>query len=104
MNIPHRWVIVKIDDSLYKVLGGWYGGYLDGDYWRLSSGITKVEKDGVYYIFHNQSGSIYKCHEEGEGTTGLTASILSRMNDKDEAVVAVPVGMFLKDTNMEEKK
>ncbi len=66
MNTPDNWVVLKIDtDSngvLYKVLAGWSGGYLDGDSWRLNSGITKCVKEGEYFLFHGESGSIYKCH------------------------------------------
>ena len=44
-NKPHNWVVVKVDEDFYKVLGGWSGGYLDGDCWILNSCITKVKDD-----------------------------------------------------------
>lgn len=65
---PDSWVIVKIKQPdqpvLYKVLGGWSGGYLDGDSWRMNSGIVKVEKNGDYFDFYGDSGSVYKCHKD----------------------------------------
>lgn len=69
---PDRWVVVKIDNSLdtpfYKVFATWAGGYLDGDRWKLNSGITSVESDDDYYYFIGYSGSCYKCHKKGYGT------------------------------------
>lgn len=82
---PNRWVVLAIYDGdtvLHKVLAGWYGGYLDGDSWQLNSGITKIEEDGDYYLFHGYSGSIYKCNKNGYGFTGLTAGIYKSLKDK----------------------
>ncbi len=49
---PDRWVVVKIDNNLdtpfYKVFATWAGGYLDGDRWKLNSGITSMEYDDDY--------------------------------------------------------
>ena len=63
---PHSWVVLKItssEETLYKVLGGWSGGYLDGDSWRMNSGITGVEKQAYLYGFYGSSGSVYWCHQ-----------------------------------------
>jgi len=61
---PDNWVILKISgyDPHYRVLAGWSGGYLDGDSWRLNSGITSHEFDGDYWYFYGSSGSCYKCY------------------------------------------
>lgn len=62
--IPHNWVVLKISvdgNTLYKVLAGWSGGYLDGDYWRMNSGITRVVEQDDYWEFYGYSGSCYKC-------------------------------------------
>ena len=66
------WVVLKVKEGkgtfpFYKVLAGWSGGYLDGDSWRMNSGITKVEIYGEHYIFHGESGSEYWCHIETAG-------------------------------------
>ena len=74
---PDNWVVIKLDDGVdphYRVLAGWSGGYLDGDRWRINSGITKVEtvvitgggitkveEDDGYYNFSGSSGSTYRC-------------------------------------------
>lgn len=75
---PDKWVIVG-DGTNFKVLGAWSGGYLDGDSWRLSSGLQRVEEDGDYYLMHNYSGSVYKCHRETEGVNMASSGILSKI-------------------------
>jgi hypothetical protein len=77
MNTPDKWAIVEFKgpDEHYRVLAGWYGGYLYGDHWRLNSGITKVEEDGDHYLFHGHSGSVYHCHKDSYGLSTLTASV-----------------------------
>ena len=69
---PDKWVVVKIDNKLdtpfYKVFATWAGGYLDGDRWKLNSGIKSVESDDDYYYFIGHSGSCYKCHKKRYGT------------------------------------
>ena len=66
---PDNWVIIEIpkeEKTYYKVLAGWSGGYLDGDSWRMNSGITSVEEDDEYYYFKGESGSVYKCWKDAE--------------------------------------
>lgn len=76
---PDKWVIIKFKDkekSWYKVLGSWSGGYLDGDSWRMSSGLNKIAEQGEYYLMHNDSGSVYKCHKNMEGMHMTASGIL----------------------------
>ena len=80
--IPDKWIIIEIssaEDSVRKVFASWYGGYLDGDSWRLSSGITKVEDKGDWYLFHNESGSIYQCYKNQYGTSSYSYGVLQDM-------------------------
>lgn len=79
-HTPDFWVVIKIDDGFYKVFATWLGGYLDGDAWKLNSGITKVTEDDGNYYFHGESGSVYKCSKKGykEGTS-YTSGILHNM-------------------------
>jgi hypothetical protein len=69
MYEPEEWLIVKISskDPHYRVFGSWRGGYVNGDSWRMNSGIKSVEKDGDYFIFHGASGSRYRCHKDTYG-------------------------------------
>lgn len=80
---PDCWVIIELtgsaikDGPLRKVLGGWYGGYLGADEWRMSSGIEKIVDADTHWEIHNHSGSIYYCHKDAERLTGLTGSVLA---------------------------
>ena len=77
---PERWVIVKLPNNYYKVFGTWTGGYLDGDRWKLNSGISKVEQDENFYYFIGFSGSCYECHKKGYGTaTSWGLSVLNKI-------------------------
>lgn len=83
---PDRWTIIKVsvnpEDPHYRVLAGWSGGYLDGDSWRLNSGITSHEFDGDYWRFYGSSGSCYKCYVDSYGFTLLSAQMYSMIEDK----------------------
>ncbi len=83
-EIPDRWVILKIsineNKPFYKVFGSWFGGYLDGDRWKINSGVSSVEEDDEYYYFNGLSGSCYKCHKEGYGvSTSYNSAVLEKL-------------------------
>ena len=95
---PDCWVVIKItntdtllatenDEVLYKVLAGWGGGYLNGDSWRMNSGINLVfdHEDEVH--FYGESGSTYICHKETYGLRMSTAGIFKQMQMSDIAAV-----------------
>lgn len=71
---PDKWVILKITPEnksvWYRLLGGWYGGYLGSDSWQLNSGITKIEDTEHAYLVHGVSGSVYTCYKSSEGMSG----------------------------------
>jgi hypothetical protein len=101
---PDNWVILKIetqpetnetqDETIYKVLGGWSGGYLDGDSWRMNSGIVSHERDGDYWLFHGHSGSVYRCHADTnlirKNIAGVLANLESRFNNQVEVLQGAP--------------
>ena len=85
---PERWVIVKLPNNYYKVFGTWTGGYLDGDRWKLNSGISKVEQVENFYYFIGFSGSCYKCHKKGYGTaTSWGLSVLNKIIEQGNGQV-----------------
>ena len=77
---PDRWVVVEIatpDSTIQKVLASWYdNGFTGSDSWRVSSGITETIENEDHYLFHNESGSIYKCFKESQGMSAYTAGML----------------------------
>jgi hypothetical protein len=68
---PDQWQIVKITgtDPHYRVFGSWSGGYLDGDSWKLNSGITSVTEDDEWFYFYGYSGSVYQCRKAAYGVS-----------------------------------
>jgi len=88
---PDAWVILKVihkDVMYYKVLAGWYGGYANGDSWKINSSIASVDKVDGIYEFYGYSGSVYFCNEKTERLTGLTASILESYQKDMEGIGA----------------
>ena len=74
-----KWMIIKLKDG-YKVFASSAGGYLDGDSWRLNSGITEIEDKGKAYYIHGESGSIYRCMKEDYGVAGgYNANVLRKL-------------------------
>ena len=78
---PDNWVVIKMDGDTahYRVLAGWSGGYLDGNSWKVNSGIVRVEIDGDYYCFYGLSGSCYSCHKESYCIRMNNAHIWTRL-------------------------
>ena len=78
---PDNWVVIKMDgdEPHYRVLAGWSGGYLDGNSWKVNSGIVRVEIDGDYYRFYGLSGSCYSCHKESYCIRMNNAHIWTRL-------------------------
>lgn len=85
---PDKWVVVKITGkdtpSIYKVFACWFGGYLDGDSWKLNSGITNATLDQNAYAFDGSSGSVYYCGIHKYGTNLYGQGILNNLIDKIE--------------------
>lgn len=79
MTIPDKWLVLKIDgeELIYKVFGSWSGGYLDGDSWKLNSGIESVEETNDAFLFKGFSGSVYKCRKNSYGSNAYGAAIIN---------------------------
>jgi hypothetical protein len=89
INTPDRWKLIKIvgpRETLFKVLAGWSGGYLDSEYWKINSGITRMKEKKEHYIFYGYSGSIYKCFKGREGFTALSGNIWSQLQSSLQRV------------------
>ena len=86
---PERWVVLHFpnDEIKYRLLAGWLGGYLNGDSWRLNSGIIGVSEFKDYVVFWGSSGSTYKCMRQLYGTTSLTNQVWKNIKKvRDENV------------------
>ena len=90
MYYPDNWVVLKIKNenkTLYKVLAGWSGGYLDGCRWRMNSGITKATIGGKHVLFEGASGSQYRCHSDGYRLTMANSGVYNQLKDRFGDVV-----------------
>lgn len=79
MERPDYWVILKFtrkDEVYYKVFASFVGGYLDGDSWKMNSGIVKVDEDDTSFTFTGFSGSLYKCMKGCYKTSSYTQQVL----------------------------
>lgn len=72
---PHHWVVLKLplgsEGHFYRVMGGWRGGFIGGDSWRMSSRIVSVEKQAAVWLFYGETGSIYYCHVSTYNMKGM---------------------------------
>lgn len=76
---PDRWVVLKVNNGtevINKVLAGWYGGYLDGDSWKLNSGNVKEEEFDDRWEFTGYSGSVYVCYKSAYGMSAYMGGVL----------------------------
>lgn len=74
---PNVWVAVRIhdsktDSSIYKIYGGWLGGFAKGDSWRLNSGISSIVDYKDHWLVYGHSGSAYTCYKNLEGLQKMT--------------------------------
>tara|TARA_B110000977_G_scaffold3549_1_gene4917 strand:- start:2953 stop:3282 length:330 start_codon:yes stop_codon:yes gene_type:complete len=81
---PDKWCLIKISgtDPHYRVFGTWSGGYLDGDSWRMNSGITSVTEDDDKYYFKGYSGSVYECYKDMYGSNMYGYGVIKGYSDK----------------------
>ena len=75
-TIPDKWCLVRIDDELTKVMATWSGGYLDGDRWKLNSGIKEVKSTEDSFLITGYSGLIYECRKSAYGINTYGAAVL----------------------------
>jgi hypothetical protein len=98
MTKPEQWVVVRIENpnttdpflrTIHKVFASWIGGYLDGDAWKMNSGIERVTEDDTTVSFYGYSGSCYECVKGTYGTgTSFTTGVLDNYIEKAKAVGA----------------
>lgn len=102
---PDKWVMLKIvhnEKPMYKILASWGGSYLNGQSWKLNSGVTKIEEDGQCYLFHGSSGSVYRCHKQMYGMTSYTHGVLASFQKQADETEGVTIDMLPEETNFME--
>ena len=89
MKTPDKWVILKINNNLYKILASWYGGYLGRDSWQMNSGIVSLDATTKAFNFHGSSGSCYHCYKNAYGMNSIAAEILTKLQSVEGYEVTV---------------
>lgn len=92
---PDRWLVVKVQpvdetlDAHYRVFATWGGGYLQGQSWKINSGIESVTEDENYFYFLSASGSTYGCLKGSYGITGYGLGILNGLIEQSKNEVTI---------------
>lgn len=90
---PHE--DIKETSNIVKLYSTWFGGYLNGDEWRLNSSITKVEKEikkdenkNEYPIFkiYGNSNTIYEVGLNIGSTSWSYQNLLNMLKNKPSYV------------------
>jgi hypothetical protein len=84
---PDAWVIIEVNHEeaqFQKILSGWSGGFLDGDSWRLSSPIKRVNKEHseFYAVVETDSGSVYNLYYQANKLRMSNAGIYNQLKEK----------------------
>ena len=96
-HTPDTWSILLFNSPTYgkihKVFGAWYGGFTQGESWKLSSGMKDLVDEGDFYSSVQESGSIYQLYKNSEKLSGYHLGILAgwveQMKEKGGSVVIV---------------
>jgi hypothetical protein len=97
---PNKFLLVEIelpDEKVMKVFGSWSGGYLDGDSWRMNSGIENVRVEDGMYHFNGYTGSTYVCAPDSYGAHVYGQSIINTLIEK----ASVPVRLLTEEEMQE---
>lgn len=91
---PDVWVIVEIsgedvEETYYRVLAGWYGGYAWGDFWKMNSGITKIVEHIHFFEVHGSSGSIYNLTKGCEMFSNCTQIVYSGFTSQNTEALSI---------------
>ena len=79
---PDRWLMVRLtnDEKIhYRIFATWSGGYLDGDSWKLNSGVVFITETVDRYSFGGSSGSQYVCRKNSYGSSGYGFGVLDNL-------------------------
>lgn len=79
---PDKWLVVKIsseEDTHYRIFACWYGGFANGDSWKLNSGIKEIEVVNEAFRFIGDSGSRYIGSVNNYGISGYGSGVLSSL-------------------------
>lgn len=87
METPNKWTIVKHTtpegEENFRIFASWAGGYLNGDSWSMSSGITKAHHGDMGYACTTMSGNCYTLPYSSYGIAGVyNMGVLTNIHDR----------------------
>ena len=90
---PNKWMLVQVKAPTphFRIFGVWSGSYLEGESWRLNSGVDGVVEREDHFEIVGSSGSVYEIGKKSYGTTARGAAII-------DGVVKQHTGIFGDDT------
>lgn len=81
---PDKWVILEFlsekHGTFKKILSSWFGGYLAGDSWKLSSPIISITEKDTFYEIVTES-SVYVCYKNLYGMNTYTYGVYNNILD-----------------------
>ena len=89
-HTPDNWVIVKSyeendvekQNPYYRMVCSWQGGYLDGDYWQINSGVVRAEEHEDMpgrLKFYTRSGACYDVYADHYRRTPTMGEVIGRL-------------------------
>lgn len=90
---PHRWLMIQVKSpsAHYRIFGSWNGSYLEGESWRLNSGVSGVVERPDRFEVIGGSGSVYEIGKQSYGSTAYGQSIV-------DGILKQHLGIFGDDT------
>lgn len=94
---PNKWAIIKLtkdNNCVYKVLAGFFGGYIKADSWKLNSGIVSYRTDHDNYLFDGYSGSVYVCNKKLYGFSSSSLDFYNKIKRQAEGQDEIVLTLF----------
>jgi len=87
MAYPDKWSIIKQThedgEIWYRLFANFYGGYVNGDSWRINSGIDVVKEDDKSFTINGaKSNTIYMCNKKSYGITSYGMLVFSSLQSE----------------------
>ena len=85
---PDYWTLLSMG-GYYKVLSSFYGGYLSGESWRMSSAVTDIKLKGDTFLITTQSGNVYHCRKDSKGMNSMATGIYEALRKDNRNIKRV---------------